>query len=140
MSGIYKLYLAGLIRPETAGTSAGEQSPEAERLWRELWEEWIADPLHEEKATRDEHIRWNYFICSRSWRQASVARMRQYIGLGNPRQQLYLAKLHPCIVDWNRLKYVETEFNRLMRSRNPEWKDRDFIESDRIMVKNCWRA
>lgn len=140
MSGIYKLYLAGLIRPETAGTGAGEQSPEAERLRRELWEGWIADPLHEEKATREEHIRWNYFICSRGWRQASVARMRQYIGLGNPRQQLYLAKLHPCIVDWNRLKYVETEFNRLMRSRNPEWRDRDFIESDRIMVKNCWRV
>ncbi|MBR0397128.1 MAG: sel1 repeat family protein [Eubacterium sp.] len=140
MSGIYKLYLAGLLRPDSAGAGAGDQSPEAEVQRRELWERWLEEPVHEEKATRDEHIRWNYFVCSRGWRQASVARMQQYIGMGNPRQQLYLAKLHPCIVDWNRLKYVETEFNHLMQSRNPEWKDRDFIESDRIMVRNCWRT
>ena len=136
ISAIYKLFRAGLYLSEK------EQYGDLQSLWSFAgqWQAWLDRPGNEEQAVRDEHVRWNYFVCSRGWRQATVEQMRRYIAQGNPRQQLYLAKLHPCIVDWNRLKYVEEQYNQIMRERNPDWKDRDFIESDRIMVRNCIRV
>lgn len=131
LSSIYKAYLAGITLPETQGYGqAVFESKLAEPM-----EHFLEDQQHLNDAAREEHRRWVSFICSRGWRQATIAQMQAYIEQGNPRQQLYLAKLHPCITSWQRLTEVEEAYNTIQRQRNPEWKDRHFRQSDFDIVK-----
>lgn len=126
LSSIYKAFLAGVTLSE--GQDYGRGSSEAQLS--EPMAEWLADPQNREAAARAEHDRWLYFMCTRGWRRASVGQMRSYLMMGNPRQQLYLAKLHPCIVSWQELPEVQRQYNAIQRQRNPKWRDRDLIQSD----------
>lgn len=131
LSILYKAFLAGITLESPY--DYGQESREA--LLASPLEEWISDPDHLDRAARMEHERWTYFACSRGWRHASVEQMRSYLNMGNPRQQLYLAKLHPCIVSWQKLPEVQKEYNRIQRLKDPDWKDRDLIKSDYDIVK-----
>ncbi|GAU75611.1 tetratricopeptide repeat protein [Fusibacter sp. 3D3] len=55
------------------------------------------------KASQMEHERWNAFMLTRGWDQASTMQVMAYIQRGNPRQQLYIAKLHPYICAWDEI-------------------------------------
>lgn len=132
LSIIYKAYLYGITLPDVY--DYGQRELEAGLA--DPMEKWLADPEHLENAARAEHERWVCFACSRGWRPASAAQLRSYLNLGNPRQQLYLARLHPCIVSWMKLPEVQHLYNELQRQRNPDWKDRDLIQSDYDIIEN----
>lgn len=132
LSIIYKAYLYGITLPDVYDYGQCE----LEAGLADPMEKWLADPEHLENAARAEHERWVCFACSRGWRPASAAQLRSYLNLGNPRQQLYLARLHPCIVSWMKLPEVQHLYNELQRQRNPDWKDRDLIQSDYDIIES----
>lgn len=53
-----------------------------------------------------EQLRWIRFLMSRGWMPASIKEMKGYIRHQTPRQQLYIAKLHPCLVPDHELDNV----------------------------------
>lgn len=54
-----------------------------------------------------EHARWVKWMVSRGWMPADIEEVVFAIENGNPRQQLYIAKLHPCICSYEDLKYLQ---------------------------------
>lgn len=51
-----------------------------------------------------EHSRWLRWALSRGWKSASSDHVLSYMKAGNPKHQLYIAKLHGCICGLNELK------------------------------------
>lgn len=131
LSIIYKAFLAGITQESIY--DYGQENRES--LLSDPFKTWISDPDHLESAARMEHERWKYFACSRGWRHATIEQMNNYIDMGNPRQQLYLAQLHPCIVSWQKLPEVQKAYNQIQRRKNPDWKDRDLIRSDYDIIR-----
>lgn len=54
-------------------------------------------------AVEREHDRWTRFMMTRGWQRASRQQVLAYTEKGNPRSQLYIAKLHPLICSWEEL-------------------------------------
>lgn len=54
-----------------------------------------------------EKERWNRFMLSRGWLTASDQESVSYIRAGNPRQQLFIARTHPCIRPFEELEHLE---------------------------------
>ena len=54
-----------------------------------------------------EHIRWCGFLLSRGWLPASEKQMQSYMMLNNHQQQLYIARMHPCICSNDALEHLE---------------------------------
>lgn len=54
-----------------------------------------------------EHSRWVKWMLSRGWISASLDDAVFAFKNGNPRQQLFVAKLHPCICSYEDLKSLE---------------------------------
>ena len=50
-----------------------------------------------------EHSRWIRWALSRGWAAASPDQVLNYMDAGNPKHQLYIAKLHGCICSLNEL-------------------------------------
>ena len=51
-----------------------------------------------------EHSRWIRWILSRGWESASAEQVLNYMRDGNPKHQLFIAKLHGCICGLNELQ------------------------------------
>ena len=58
-----------------------------------------------------EHERWNRYMISRGWVTASKSQVALYRQHGNVRQQLYIGRMHPCIIQYKKLKQLEDELN-----------------------------
>lgn len=71
-----------------------------------------------------EQKRWNQFMRSRGWINASIRQMRMYYGKGNANQQLYIGKMHPCIEDYPKLESISNKYNEL------SGKDKEFQMSN----------
>lgn len=94
----YKLYACG-IRGLSGAPVSEQQINEIERM---LKEEASLDML-----AKLEHQRWNAFVRSEGWCRASLEDLQQYYNMGSrPSHVHYLAKLHPCIVEWDQLDAV----------------------------------
>lgn len=126
LSITYKAFLFGITLDNWYDYGQKEQEAQLAAPLRT----WLSDDENLENAARMEHERWMCFMCSRGWRHATIEQMKSYLHRGNPGQQLYLAKLHPCIVSWQRLREVQDQYNKIQQQRNPEKKDRDLIKSD----------
>lgn len=61
----------------------------------------IKDPSDKSKITNallySEHVRWIRWAYSRGWKSASPEQVLLYMNAGNPKQQLYIARLHGCL-------------------------------------------
>ncbi len=60
-----------------------------------------------------EHSRWCSFMISRSWQKATKQEFVNYMRLGVPKQQCFICKLHPYIVDWSLLDEVNDELTKM---------------------------
>ncbi|GEM_PF-4238930 len=54
-----------------------------------------------------EHERWNRYMIARGWIPAEEDEAVRYIEAGNHRQQLYIARMHPCLIAYDRLKDLQ---------------------------------
>jgi len=95
----YRLFSAGLVLP--AWQLYGMEGEEASLA--PAWTQWLAQPGNEETAARQEHERWNCFMLSLGWEQATPQQVAAYVSRGNPGHQMHLARLHPFLCDWQTL-------------------------------------
>ena len=65
------------------------------------------------KMSEWEQDRWKRFMISRGWSKASEKQMCYYYGKGNHSQQLYIGKVHPCLVDYAKLETINNKFKKL---------------------------
>ena len=96
---------AWMICQSTAFSTVNQLKALSVRLWafankrtREQQEQAIAEW---------EHARWVKWMISRGWMPATIEEMVFAIENGNPRQQLFVAKLHPCICSYKDLKVLQ---------------------------------
>lgn len=78
----------------------------------EKLEKFLQNAPKKAKSAKDaltvwEKQRWNRFMLSRGWMAATPEEAVGYIRAGSPRQQLYIARLHPCIRPFGELKSLE---------------------------------
>lgn len=59
-----------------------------------------------ERVARWEHDRWNLWMLSRGWQAATEEDAQFGQAMGNPRHQIHIAKLHPCLCDHEALQQV----------------------------------
>lgn len=61
----------------------------------------------EQKISEWEHARWVKWMLSRGWLPATKEEAIFAYNNGNPRQQLFVAKLHPCICSYSDLQILQ---------------------------------
>ena len=95
------------------------QSEEALQPWGEtqLLTEW-------------EHERWCNYLISRGWVSASPEEAEAYCKAGNPRQQLYIARMHPCLTPFSKLENLEKHLRATVGL------DKNFRKSSRLSIEN----
>ena len=59
-----------------------------------------------ERVARWEHDRWNLWMLSRGWQAATEEDAQFGQALGNRRHQIHIARLHPCLCDYEALQQV----------------------------------
>ena len=67
-----------------------------------------------------EHSRWLRWAISRGWVKADVNDVITYMKAGNPKQQLFIAKMHGCICSVDDLKHLSQAMCRNANEKN--WK------------------
>lgn len=112
---------------ETTVFSSVEQLKElSKRLWR-----FESVTSNQKQAIAEwEHARWVKWMISRSWMPATIDEVIFAIEQGNPRQQLFVAKLHPCICSYNDLKTLQ---NALLTRCNMK---KDFFTYDLLNIRD----
>lgn len=60
-----------------------------------------------------EHDRWIRFMISRGWTLAKIKNMKLYYSEGNTRQQLYIGKMHPCMIPYEDIEKVDKAWSSL---------------------------
>lgn len=50
-----------------------------------------------------EHARWSRWMLTRGWSNASPSDTIEYMDAGNPKQQLYISRLHACLCSFDKL-------------------------------------
>jgi hypothetical protein len=131
---IYHLFMAGITLPNRQMYG----SPEQEAMLAEPYAEWLCDDDHLEAAAQAEHVRWNCFMLSTGWEQATPTQVAAYVQSCNPGMQLHLSKLHPFLCDWQSLKSGKliAEVEEAIHSRMPEKRVNGPQKADVDMVKN----
>lgn len=70
----------------------------------------INDPVNKEIILKQllysEHVRWIRWAYSRGWKKADPEQVILYMNAGNPKQQLYIARLHGCLCSIEDLKLL----------------------------------
>ena len=83
----------------------------------------------EQSVAEWEHSRWVKWMISRGWMPADIDEVVFAIENGNPRQQLFVAKLHPCICSYKDLKILQ---NALLTKCNMK---KDFFTYDLLNIQ-----
>lgn len=84
----------------------------------------------EQAVAEWEHARWVKWMISRGWMPAKIDEVVFAIEKGNPRQQLFVAKLHPCICSYKDLKILQ---NALLTRCNMK---KDFFTYDLMNIQD----
>lgn len=66
----------------------------------------IESKENQEDLLRYEHSRWLRWAISRGWQSATPDEVLTYMAAGNPKQQLYVARMHGCITSLNNLNLL----------------------------------
>lgn len=80
-----------------------------------------------------EHARWNRYMISRGWIAATPEQTKAYRRAGNGRWQLYIGRMHPCIIPFGELHTLASALNA------DEDQNLDFTEVDMRNVKATWK-
>lgn len=80
-----------------------------------------------------EHDRWVRWMLSRGWLPASADDAVFAVKCGNERQQLFVAKLHPCICAYEGQKELK------LALKNECGMDKDFYSYDMANIKDTKR-
>ena len=133
---IYRAFAAGVYLTDWHFYGSAQAEEELGRRYRA----WLEDPAlgkeRLERAAQAEHMRWNYFMYTRGWRQAGLAQLAAYLDLGNPRQQLELARLHPYLCSWEMLSENWERVSRMVHDHNPQKNLPDPRDYDRESVRS----
>lgn len=103
------------LRPEDWDIRDGETFYSAEnrlafvkKLHGAVKAEGAAEPWGETRQLAEwEHARWCSYMISRGWVSAAPEEAEAYCRAGNPRQQLYIGRMHPCITPYSKLEALE---------------------------------
>lgn len=79
-----------------------------------------------------EHSRWLRYAISRGWISADPEQVVNYMKAGNPKQQLYIARMHGCICSIEGLNLLAEQMSRNANKKN--WK-RFAAAKEPIIVK-----
>jgi hypothetical protein len=78
-----------------------------------------------------EHARWNAFMRSYGYRSVSTDKMKLYAKQGEKKSHIHpIAKLHPCITDWEKLDEVSKAYTECTGF------NKNFQEDDFVVVRN----
>ena len=114
------------IRETTVFSSVNHLMELSKRLWH-----FKSITVNQELAIAEwEHARWVKWMVSRGWMPANIDEVVFAIEQGNPRQQLFVAKLHPCICSYNDLKILQ---NALLTRCNMK---KDFFTYDLLNIRD----
>lgn len=129
----YRAFAAGICLPNWKMYGSGRE----EASLAPAYGIWLEQQENLERAAKLEHERWNCFMLSAGWEQASASQVATYVQRGNPGQQLYLAKLHPFICPWEELRSgsLLQQVEEAIHSRLPEKKVHDPRIADAQAVK-----
>ena len=86
-----------------------------------------------QKLCQWEHLRWSRsMILNEGWIVASPTQVEKYINAGNHRQQLFSAKMHPCIqVKWSELDELSQKISQMLINNGVALERyKDFKKSD----------
>ena len=87
----------------------------------------------EQSVAEWEHARWVKWMISRGWMPANIDEVVFAIENGNPRHQLFVSKLHPCICSYKDLKILQ---NALLTRCNMK---KDFFTYDLLNIQDTNR-
>lgn len=65
-----------------------------------------------------EQLRWSRYMLARGWLPVSTGQTKIYVNSEYAKHQLYIAKLHPAICDFESLKKVEQELGKSFQQYN----------------------
>ena len=103
---------------------------------REFIDAWLADEKNMKKMMIAEHERWNAYQRMNGWRKADMKQtasiIKKYDGKRANDPEL---KLHPAMVEYNKLKAVEDKVNALMEECGSK-KRVDYIQADKDIVEH----
>ncbi len=90
---------------------------------------------------KNEHERWNAFVRSEGFRAASIETFKKYAPITRSNKD-ELAKLHPCIVSWNKLDVLQKEYDALrenlgLKANNFKNNDIDIIRKIPQIIKKA---
>ena len=106
-------------------TNAGGENKEIIDSMAEQFRSAITNPSLKDELIHSllyyEHSRWIRWAYSRGWKKASPEQVIRYMDAGNPKQQLFIARLHGCLCSIDELKILsETMLNELVPDENGE--------------------
>ena len=116
------------IRQSTEFSSVHKLKALSKRLWKYSNE--TSRKEQEQSIAEWEHARWVKWMISRGWMPATVDEIVFAIENGNPRHQLFVAKLHPCICSYKDLKILQ---NALLTRCNMK---KDFFTYDLLNIQD----
>ena len=90
---------------------------------------------------KNEHDRCNAFVRSEGFRVATIGTLKQYAPLNHSNKD-ELAKLHPCIVSWEKLDVLQKEYDKLrekfgLKANNFKNNDIDIIRKIPQIIKKA---
>ena len=85
-----------------------------------------------------EHSRWVRWMLSRGWTGATPKEVLLYQKAGNPKQQLYITRMHGCICSWDDLRELAQEMG--MEKDAFTKKDLSNIKSTAQIIQTQWLA
>lgn len=92
--------LADIDLEDSAAEGAAALAEETAAL-AEKFDSAMADSSHCDELKKNlllyEHSRWLRWAIARGWKKAAPEEVVRYMKAGNPKQQLYIARLHGCI-------------------------------------------
>lgn len=127
-SGSQIIPSAWSICQTTVFSSVNQLKALSTRLWHFSNE---TTRTEQEQAVAEwEHARWVKWMISRGWMPADIDEVVFAIENGNPRQQIFVAKLHPCICSYKDLKILQ---NTLLTRCNMK---KDFFTYDLLNIQD----
>ena len=85
-----------------------------------------------------EHERWNRYMVSRGWVSVTPQQMKNYIKGGNPRQQLYIAKMHPCICPASDIFDLQKFLEPLIGKKDFLSVDNGIVRKTSVFLRRSW--
>lgn len=106
-----------------------------------LYESKIQDKKILLSLAKNEHERWNAFVRSEGFRSASIETFKKYAPITHSNKD-EIAKLHPCIVSWDKLDILQKEYDALrdelkLKPNNFKQNDIDIIEKIPEIIKKA---